>query len=132
MKNFEEINRAQGAKKANNLKELRELRNQEKAIKARIDEISDKATNEAVAILTAKGLEKGEFEVEGVGKFQLPARTGGPLARKRQGESQRAEPRQSTHRRHERIRQDLRRALPRQGAGRDQVNGESNRVKERT
>ena len=54
-----------------NLKELRTLRNQEKAIKARIDEISTEATNEAVAILAAKGLEKGEFEVEGVGKFQL-------------------------------------------------------------
>ena len=71
MKNFEEINRAQGAKKTDALKELRELRNQEKAIKARIDEISGKATDEAVAILAAKGLEKGEFEVEGVGKFQL-------------------------------------------------------------
>ena len=57
--------------KADNLKELRELRNQEKAIKARIDEISGKAADEAVAILAAKGLEKGEFEVEGVGKFQL-------------------------------------------------------------
>ncbi len=57
--------------KANNLKELRELRIQEKAIKARIDEISGKATEEAVAILAAKGQEKGEFEVEGVGKFQL-------------------------------------------------------------
>ena len=57
--------------KTNNLKELRELRNQEKAIKARIDEISTEATNEAVAILAEKGLEKGEFEVEGVGKFQL-------------------------------------------------------------
>ena len=56
---------------ANNLKELRTLRTQEKAIKARIDEISGKATEEAVAILAAKGLEKGEFEVEGVGKFQL-------------------------------------------------------------
>ena len=55
----------------NNLKELRELRIQEKAIKARIDEISGKATDEAVAILAAKGQEKGEFEVEGVGKFQL-------------------------------------------------------------
>ena len=54
-----------------NLKELRELRNQEKAIKARIDEISGKATEEAVAILAEKGLEKGEFELEGVGKFQL-------------------------------------------------------------
>ena len=57
--------------KADNLKELRELRIQEKAIKARIDEISGKATDEAVAILAAKGQEKGEFEVEGVGKFQL-------------------------------------------------------------
>ena len=46
---------------ANYLKELRELRNQEKAIKARIDEISTEATNEAVAILAAKGLEKGEL-----------------------------------------------------------------------
>ena len=57
--------------KTDNLKELRELRNQEKAIKARIDEISGKATEEAVAILAEKGLEKGEFEVDGVGKFQL-------------------------------------------------------------
>ena len=56
---------------ANNLKELRELRNQEKAIKARIDEISDEATREAVAILAAKGLEKGEFTIPGVGTFQL-------------------------------------------------------------
>jgi len=55
----------------NNLKELRELRIQEKAIKARIDEISGKATDEAVAILEAQGEIKGEFEVEGVGKFQL-------------------------------------------------------------
>ena len=57
--------------KADNLKELRELRIQEKAIKARIDEISGKATEEAVAILAAQGEIKGEFEVEGVGKFQL-------------------------------------------------------------
>lgn len=57
--------------KADNLKELRTLRNQEKAIIARIDEISSKATEEAVAILAAKGQEKGEFEVEGIGKFQL-------------------------------------------------------------
>ena len=64
MKN--EINRAQGAKKANNLKELRELRNQEKAIKARIDEISDEATQEAVAIAP----DGGEFEVDGQ-KYQL-------------------------------------------------------------
>ena len=54
-----------------NLKELRDLRTQEKAIKARIDEISPKAADEAVAILAAKGLEKGEFEIEGVGTFQL-------------------------------------------------------------
>ena len=54
-----------------NLKELRELRTQEKAIKARIDEISGKATDEAVAILEAQGEIKGEFEVEGAGKFQL-------------------------------------------------------------
>jgi hypothetical protein len=57
--------------KTDNLKELRELRIQEKAIKARIDEISGKATDEAVAILAAQGEIKGEFEVEGIGKFQL-------------------------------------------------------------
>ena len=57
--------------KTDNLKELRELRNQEKAIKARIDEISTETINEAVAILAEKGLEKGECEVEGVGRFQL-------------------------------------------------------------
>ena len=55
---------------ANNLKELRELRTQEKAIKARIDEISTEATNEAVAILAKKGQDRGEFEVDGQ-KFQL-------------------------------------------------------------
>ena len=53
------------------LQELRELRIQEKAIKARIDEISTAATNEAVAILAAQGLEKGEFTIPGVGTFQL-------------------------------------------------------------
>jgi len=57
--------------KNENLKLLRELRMQEKAIKAQIDEISDKATEEAVAILAEKGLTKGEFEVDGVGTFQL-------------------------------------------------------------
>ena len=57
--------------KTENLKALRELRTQEKAIKARIDEISPKAADEAVAILAAKGLVKGEFEVEGIGSFQL-------------------------------------------------------------
>ncbi len=54
-----------------NLKLLRELRIQEKAIKARIDSISDAATAEAVAILAAKGLDRGEFDVPGVGTFQL-------------------------------------------------------------
>ena len=54
-----------------NLKLLRELRTQEKAIKARIDEISTQAINEAVAILAEKGQDRGEFEVEGVGRFQL-------------------------------------------------------------
>ena len=47
------------------------LRTQEKALKARIDEISTKASNEAVAILAAKGLDRGEFDVDGVGSFQL-------------------------------------------------------------
>ena len=54
-----------------NLKELRSLRTQEKAIKARIESVSDAATTEAVAILAAKGLEKGEFSIPGVGTFQL-------------------------------------------------------------
>ena len=53
-----------------NLEQLRSLRTQEKAIKARIDEISTEATNEAVAILAAQGLDRGEFEVNGQ-KFQL-------------------------------------------------------------
>ena len=70
MKNFEEINRAQGAKKADNLKELRELRIQEKAIKARIDAVSNDAAQEALAILAAEGKDRGEFEIDGQ-KFQL-------------------------------------------------------------
>ena len=53
-----------------NLKALRELRIQEKAIKARIDEISDAATSEAVAILATQGKDRGEFEIDGQ-KFQL-------------------------------------------------------------
>ena len=48
-----------------NLLELRELRNQEKAIKARIESISTEAANEAVAILAARGEIKGKFLVEG-------------------------------------------------------------------
>ena len=54
-----------------NLKKMRELRIQEKAIKAQIDAFSDAATAEAVAILAEKGLDRGEFEIEGVGTFQL-------------------------------------------------------------
>ena len=57
--------------KTKNLKELRELRIEEKAIKARIDEISGDAAQEAVDILAAEGRDNGEFEIEGVGKFQL-------------------------------------------------------------
>ena len=57
--------------KTTNLATLRSLRNQEKAIKARIDEISPKAADEAVAILAAKGLDRGEFTIPGVGTFQL-------------------------------------------------------------
>ncbi len=60
MKNFEEINRAQGAKKTENLKLLRELRTQEKALKAQIDSISDAATTEAVAILAIRWRQKNE------------------------------------------------------------------------
>jgi len=57
--------------KTENLEKSHELRAQEKAVKAQIDETSGKAVEEAVAILAEKGLEKGEFEVEGIGKFQL-------------------------------------------------------------
>ena len=52
------------------LQELRELRNTIKACEARIDEISDAATEEAVAILAEKGLDRGELEANGH-KFQL-------------------------------------------------------------
>ena len=52
------------------LQELRELRNTIKACEARIDEISDAATEEAVAILADKGLDRGELEADGH-KFQL-------------------------------------------------------------
>ena len=57
--------------KNSNLKLLRELRTQEKALKARIDSISDAATTEAVAILAAEGKDRGEFTIPGVGTFQL-------------------------------------------------------------
>lgn len=57
--------------KASNLQELRELRNIIKAAEARINQISDAATEEAVAILAEQGLEKGEFTIPEVGTFQL-------------------------------------------------------------
>ena len=57
--------------KTENLAVLHDLRTQEKAIKARIDSISDAATQEAVAILADKGLDRGEFDVLGIGTFQL-------------------------------------------------------------
>ena len=56
--------------KTENLAALRELRTQEKAIKASIDAITDAAVKEAVAILAEKGQDRGEFEVDGQ-KFQL-------------------------------------------------------------
>ena len=54
-----------------NLKLLRELRTQEKALKARIDDILSEAADEAVEILAAKGLDRGEFTVPGLGTYQL-------------------------------------------------------------
>ena len=54
-----------------NLIELHELRAQEKALKARIESVSDAATTEAVAILAAEGKDRGEFTIPGVGTFQL-------------------------------------------------------------
>ena len=54
-----------------NLTLLHELRAQEKALKARIESVSDAATTEAVAILAAEGKDRGEFTIPGVGTFQL-------------------------------------------------------------
>jgi len=54
-----------------NLTLLRSLRTQEKALKARIESVSDAATTEAVAILAAEGKDRGEFTIPGVGTFQL-------------------------------------------------------------
>ena len=121
-----------------NLKELRSLRIQEKAIKARIDAISDAATDEALA-LAPNG---GEFTIPDVGKFQLQIngvlrsggfpqvqRTrGGQMARERPRENQGAEPRQSPHRPHGWPRQDLRPTLSRQRTRRDQDDGKSDRI----
>jgi len=52
--------------KTNNLKELRELRNTIKAAEARINEISDRATEEALALAP----DGGEFTADGH-RFQL-------------------------------------------------------------
>ena len=54
-----------------NLTLLHALRAQEKALKARIESVSDAATTEAVAILAAEGKDRGEFTIPGVGTFQL-------------------------------------------------------------
>jgi len=54
-----------------NLTLLHDLRAQEKALKARIESVSDAATTEAVAILAAEGKDRGEFTIPGVGTFQL-------------------------------------------------------------
>ena len=95
-----------------NLKELRSLRIQEKAIKARIDEISDAATNEALALAP----DGGEYGVLRSGGFPQVQRTrGGQMARERPRENQGAEPHQSPYRPHGRTRQDLRPTLSRQG-----------------
>ena len=54
-----------------NLKEMSSLRNTIKACEARIDEISDAATNEAVAILAEHNLDRGEFTDEDGLRYQL-------------------------------------------------------------
>ncbi len=59
MKNFE------------NLKLLRDLRAQEKAIKADIESVLADATSEAVAILAADNKDHGEFTIPDLGTFQL-------------------------------------------------------------
>ncbi len=51
-----------------NLAALRELRMQEKAIKAAIDKVLPLAKNEAIIITANQG---GKFSVEGVGEFTL-------------------------------------------------------------
>ena len=53
-----------------NLSELRELRKQEKAIKARIEAISDEANKEAFIILAKENKDRGEFSADGH-KFQV-------------------------------------------------------------
>ena len=50
---------------------MRELRTQEKALKARIDQIMPAAVDEAVSILGSQDLDRGEFTIPGVGTLQL-------------------------------------------------------------
>ena len=54
-----------------NLKELRTLRAEEKAIKARINEIAGAAAQEAVNILAAEGRDRGQFTTPDGSTFQL-------------------------------------------------------------
>ena len=66
--------------KTENLKELRELRMQEKALKAQLETVLPLAKDEALAILAEQGalailaeqgLEKGKFTVDEIGQFVL-------------------------------------------------------------
>ena len=57
-----------------NLSELRDLRAQEKAIKARIEQISDDATKEALSILARDNKDHGELIADGH-KFQVQMTT---------------------------------------------------------
>ena len=54
--------------KTENLKALRELRIQEKALKAAIDQVLPLAKNEAIIITANQG---GKFSVDGIGEFVL-------------------------------------------------------------
>ena len=54
-----------------NLMELRALRAEEKAIKARINEIAGAAAQEAVEILAAEGRDRGQFTTPDGSTFQL-------------------------------------------------------------
>ena len=54
-----------------NLMELRALRAEEKAIKARINEIAGAAAQEAVEILAAEGRDRGQFTLPYGCTFQL-------------------------------------------------------------
>ena len=53
------------------LKELRDLRNRQAQIEARLQVVNPEAAREAVAILAQENRDKGEFTVPDVGTFQL-------------------------------------------------------------